>query len=120
VHVEGDVVFGFTGFDSETRVLSNPIIARTGETKIPEPIPGASRLPPTMSSEEIQKSMESSPEYLAIKKQSNAAQVELVARDNNGLIVAVLWKDGSAFTEHGGVIGNTGRFQASCRLDVKF
>ena len=97
----------FTGFDSETRVLSNPIITRTGGTKIPEPIPGASRLPPTMSSEEIQKSMESSPEYLAIKKRSNAAQVELVARDNNGLIVAVLWKDGSAFTEHGGVIGNT-------------
>jgi hypothetical protein len=31
-----------------------------------------------------------------------------VARDNNGLIVAVLWKDGgSAFTEHDGVIGNT-------------
>jgi hypothetical protein len=107
VQVDGDVVFEFTGFDSETRVLSNPIITRTGGTKIPEPIPGASRLPPAMSSEEIQKSMESSPEYLAIKKQSDAAQVELVARDNNGLIVAVLWKDGSAFTEHGGVIGNT-------------
>ena len=31
-----------------------------------------------------------------------------MARDNNGLIVAVLWKDGgSAFTEHDGVIGNT-------------
>ena len=68
MHVEGDVVFGFTGFDSETRVLSNPIIARTGETKIPEPIPGASILPPAMSSEEIQRSMESSPKYLAIKK----------------------------------------------------
>jgi hypothetical protein len=68
VHVEGDFVFEFTSFDSKTRVLSNPIITRTGRTKIPEPIPGASILPPAMSSEEIQRSMESSPEYLAIKK----------------------------------------------------
>ena len=79
MQVEGDVVFEFTGFDSETWVLSNPIITRTGGTKIPELIPGASRLPTAMSSEEIQKSMESSPEYLAIKKQSDAGKtVELL------------------------------------------
>ena len=107
VQVEGDVVFEFTGFDSETRVLSNPIITRTGGTKIPEPIPGATVLPPAMSSEEMQKSIESSPEYLRIKQQSDAAQVEIVARDNNGQIVAVLWKDGSAFAEKGGIIGRT-------------
>ncbi|MCX7075669.1 MAG: hypothetical protein NTZ45_02700 [Methylococcales bacterium] len=107
VQVEGDVVFEFTGFESETRVLSNPIITRTGGTKIPEPILGACVLPPAMSSESMQKTIESSPDYLALKKQSDAAQVELVARDNNGQIVAVLWKDGSTFAENVGVIGNT-------------
>lgn len=107
VQVEGDVVFEFTGFESETRVLSNPIITRTGGTKIPEPILGACVLPPAISSESMQKTIESSPDYLALKKQSDAAQVELVARDNNGQIVAVLWKDGSTFAENGGVIGHT-------------
>ncbi len=51
--------------------------------------------------------MESSPAYIAATQYSNSAQVEMVARDNNGQIVAVLWKDGSAFSESGGVLGNT-------------
>lgn len=88
-------------------VSEGTTITRTGGTKIPEPIAGAAKLPPVLSDEEEQKIMESSPAYIAAKERSDSAQVEMAARDDNGQIIAVLWKDGSAFAEHGGVIGNT-------------
>ena len=56
---------------------------------------------PVLSDAEQQKIMESSPAYIAAKKYSDSAQVEIVARDNNGQIVAVLWKDGSFMAENG-------------------
>ncbi len=56
---------------------------------------------PVLSAEEEQKIMESSPAYIAAKQYSDSAQVEMVARDNNGQIVAVLWKDGSFMAENG-------------------
>jgi hypothetical protein len=55
---------------------------------------------PVLSAEEEQKIMESSPAYIAAKQYSDSAQVEIVARDNNGQIVAVLWKDGSFMAEN--------------------
>jgi hypothetical protein len=68
---------------------------------------GMLKLPPVLSDEEEQKIMESSPAYIAAKQRSDSAQVETIARDNNGQIIAVLWKDGSALSERNGVIGNT-------------
>lgn len=56
---------------------------------------------PVLSDEEQQKIMESSPAYIAAKKYSDSAQVEMVARDNNGQVVAVLWKDGSFMAANG-------------------
>lgn len=88
-------------------VSKGTTITRTGGTKIPEPIAGAEKLKPVLSDEEEQRIMESSPAYIAAKQHSNSAQVEMVARNNNGQIIAVLWKDGSAFAESNGVIGNT-------------
>lgn len=82
-------------------VSEGTTITRTGGTKIPEPIEGAAKLPPVLSDEEEQKIMESSPAYIAAKQRSDSAQVEMVARDNNGQIVAVLWKDGSFMAENG-------------------
>lgn len=100
IQVQGKVVFKFEGFDLETTVLDNPVITRTGGTKIPEPVP--------MSPEELaawQKNMadmaksekeiteQMSPE--GQKKYLMSKQVDVVARDKEGNIVAKMYKDGS-------------------------
>ncbi|MEI6744463.1 MAG: hypothetical protein WCL34_00765 [Methylococcaceae bacterium] len=98
IQVQGKVVFGFG--DIETVTLDNPVITRTGGTKIPEPVPLSpgelAALQKSMADEakfEKESAYQASPE--GQKEYLMSKQVDAVARDAEGNIVAKIYKDGS-------------------------
>ena len=108
IRVQGKVVFKFEGLDSETVVLDNPIITRTGGTTIPLSISellqqsGMTKA----EAEEIARPIPPQPEEKEQTPQEMKAylmskQVDAVARDAAGNIVAKIYTDGSLMCSNG-------------------
>ena len=102
IQVQGKVVFKFEGVDSATMILDNPVITRTGGTTIPLSISELLQQTGMTKAEadEIAKPIPPQPEEKEQTPQEMKAylmskQVDAVARDAEGNIVAKIYKDGS-------------------------